>query len=76
MVFCTDKDVDRALLELRAQGWRIEDSGGKHLKVYPPDRTKGIVIVSRSPSDWRAAKSIMGDLRRAGANIKGRQVQC
>jgi hypothetical protein len=67
MRLCSDKEVNRVLLELRARGWRVE-YGGHHLKVYTPDGTRR-AVVSRTPSDHRARLNIFSDLRRMGAVI-------
>lgn len=48
-----------------SQGWRIEH-GRKHLKWYPPDHARRVVITSLTPSDRRAVNNIQADLRRSG----------
>ena len=50
-------------------GWRIEVTGGNHLKWIPPDKTKPIIITSSTPSDVRARKNIIASLRRSGLDI-------
>jgi len=50
----------------RKQGWEVKDSGGRHIKLIPPDPTKPIVTIARSASDWRAFKNALAQLRRSG----------
>lgn len=57
-------DIKKILKEAQHQGFRIER--GKHWKLYPPDRTKGVVFISQSPSCHRAIENILADLRVAG----------
>lgn len=63
-----DKDTKKIVAKLIAQGWRIDESG-KHPKAYPPDRTKPMVTISSTPSDHRAYKNMVAQLRRSGADI-------
>lgn len=50
-----------------AAGWRVERSGGNHLKWIPP--TGGAVFTSATPSDRRAAANMRRDLRRYGLDV-------
>lgn len=50
----------------RQQGWEVKDSGGRHIKLVPPDKTKPIVTIARSASDWRAFKNALALMRRSG----------
>lgn len=70
MTYCGDKDIDAILVGLVRLGWRVDYSTGRHLKVYPPGGRR-MVVVSRTPSDYHVTRNIIGDLRRAGAPIKG-----
>jgi hypothetical protein len=63
-----NREIKALVAKLEAQGWRIED-GGKHIKAYPPDRTKPIVTLARTPSDYRAIKNAVSQLRRSGADL-------
>jgi hypothetical protein len=47
-------------------GWSITTCGNKHERWVSPDKDKGIVIVSATPSDRRAWGNAKQDLRRAG----------
>lgn len=48
------------------QGWRVE-KGRKHVKVYPPDKSRPIVTIPSTPSDRRAVANVRSQLRRSGA---------
>lgn len=49
--------------ELVAAGFTVEGTGGGHIKVYKPGQ-RGVVFMSATPSDGRAFKNALGDLRR------------
>ncbi len=46
------------------QGWRVETTGGKHLRWLSP--TGGIPISSSTPSDHRALRNHLSLMRRNG----------
>lgn len=58
------KDLKKVLAAARAQGWRIQ-MGGKHLRLYPPDKTQPPATVGVSPSP-SAFNNIVADLRKRG----------
>ena len=60
-VWCQDL-IDRA----RAQGWKVEWTGGNHLRFYPSDRSKPVVHASGTASDKRALLNLRADLRKSG----------
>lgn len=62
-----DKDTKKLIKSLTAQGWRIEQ--GKHIKAFPPDPTKPMVVISGTPSDARTLANLKAQLRRSGAEI-------
>lgn len=62
------KEIKKILRQLDQQGWRIKDTG-KHIKAYPPDRSKRMVVLPRTPSDHRALKNAISQLRRSGARL-------
>jgi hypothetical protein len=61
------KEVKELLAKLQAQGWRIEE--GKHYKAFPPDLTKPMVPIPKTPSDHRSLRNTIAQLRRSGAQL-------
>jgi hypothetical protein len=59
----TDKDVNAVLSELFASGWRYTDSG-KHIKLFSPQVSSGFIVISKTPSDYRAVRNIRQTIRR------------
>lgn len=55
-------EVDDAIAELVESGWTVER--GKHLKLWHPMRYR-CIVVSLTPSDWRAQRNIIAMIRRA-----------
>jgi hypothetical protein len=53
--------------ELSVQNWRVV-LGGKHYKCYPPDKTKEIITISKTPSGPKAMNMIIRDLIKSGFN--------
>ncbi len=59
------KDFDQVLKKAERQGFRIERTGkGGKVKIYCPDG--GIVFASATPSDRRAVRNLVSDLRKHG----------
>jgi hypothetical protein len=50
-------------------GCRIEYYGS-HVRVLPPDPKMGMVGISQHPSDHRAIRNFIAQLRRAGIDVK------
>jgi hypothetical protein len=48
---------------LKKQGWEWEGDR-RHYKVTAPNGTQ--ITIARTPSDWRARKNVLAELRRAG----------
>lgn len=58
----------RALATLaEKQGWLVDAEGGRHIDFHSPDGAK--VTVARTPSDWRAHRNNVAELRRHGLDI-------
>lgn len=57
-----DKDIAEALAACIRAGWRVRD-GARHIKVYPP--AGPMLVISGTPSDHRAKRNILADLKRA-----------
>lgn len=49
-------------------GWRVVEIK-KGWMIYPPDKALSGVVVHKTPSDWRAWKNTMSELRRRGAPV-------
>lgn len=62
------KDVRELVRKLEQQGWRI-DTTGRHVKCYPPDRSRQMVVLPSTPSDHRSLRNAVAMLRRSGANL-------
>lgn len=60
------RDVDILVREIRRRGHRAE-LGRRAWKVYAP---LGVVFLALNPSDWRAVKNMIRDLKRAGLDLK------
>lgn len=59
------RDIIKALKRL---GWTICTTGGGHIKAVPPDGGP-FVIMSASPSDYRAGQRALSILRRYGHDL-------
>lgn len=67
--FSSDKDV-RSIVRLAIQsGWKVEKGGGNHILFYPPDKEKGIVTMSSTPSSPRNHKNVLSKLRARGLKV-------
>lgn len=62
------KELKDLLKALRAAGWRVEDS--RHFRCFPPDVTKPIVVIAKTPSDRRTWQNMLALLRRSGFDTK------
>lgn len=49
--------------ELRSQGWQIEPTRNGHIRATHP-QASGLLILSSSPSDWRADRNSRARARR------------
>lgn len=67
MRYSTDKDCQALIAALVSAGWTYK-AKGKHGKLLAPGG--GILVFSRTPSDWRAMQKIRRDIRRiSGGNF-------
>lgn len=66
----TPKQLRKIRQAVEAQGgrWEVREKTG-HIAVWPADRTKKPVFMSGTPSDWRAVKNFVAQLRRAGFDL-------
>jgi hypothetical protein len=60
------KEYSPIFAALRAQGWRLETTSKQHVKCFPPDKSKEIVVFSMSGSDHRAIDNAIKSLERQG----------
>lgn len=60
------EDVKRLAKE---QSWTFERTKNNHWKFFSPDG-KNIVVISGTPSDWRAQRKAYSDFKKAGMKIK------
>lgn len=56
------EEIQGAALE---QGWRVEKIK-KGVRLVPPDPSKPMVVIHRTPSDHRALKNTIAQMRRSG----------
>lgn len=61
-----DSDWKKVVREAARQGWTVEFGRRGQLKLIPPDPASKIVIIHRSPSDHRALKNAIAEMRRQG----------
>ncbi|HYP23269.1 MAG TPA: hypothetical protein VEV43_06830 [Actinomycetota bacterium] len=59
-------DWNKLLKEAERQGWTIEPGRKGQSKLVPPDPAKQIVFVHSTPSDHRALKNAVAEMRRQG----------
>ncbi len=59
-------DVDALIAQARLQGFTVERRGSGHFLLHPPSRAGPLIVISSSPSDWRAVAKIRCQLKRAG----------
>ncbi len=62
-------DLDALISLARRQGWRCEKRGSGHLMLRPPSRAGPLIVISSSPSDYRALAKIRSQLKRAGVLV-------
>lgn len=62
----TDNDLRDVLSKVYAQGGVISKCNNSHFRVVPPDKSKPVVFMPSTPSDFRSIKNVVGKLRRAG----------
>jgi hypothetical protein len=57
------RDLEKAA---KRQGWRIDRTTAGHPRFWPPDSSTPPAIFSGTPSDRRAIRNFLADLRRKG----------
>lgn len=66
-VRATKGKVRELVRAAQAAGWRVELTGGGHVKFLPPGGRP--VFGSQTPSDPSAWRNMRSDLRRAGLEV-------
>ena len=61
-----DPDWKRLVREAERQGWMVERRRNGQTKLIPPDPAKQIVFIHDTPSDSRALKNAIAEMRRQG----------
>lgn len=61
------RDVQDILALVKAKGCEVTLTRNGHYKVLVPGG--GLVVVPRTPSDWRSIRNIRSDFRKAGVDI-------
>lgn len=61
----TEKDFRKYLKAAGDQGWQVKETK-KGLQLIPPDPTREIVTIHRTPSDRRALANVLAEMRRQG----------
>ena len=57
-----------ALVLVDEQGWTYR-LGKKHPMLFPADKTQSPVVIAGSPSDHRAFKNFVAQVRRSGGKV-------
>ena len=63
------KELKRLIGIAREQGWTVEPTRKGHWWFRPPNPAAGQVLVAGTPSDHRAWKNVVAELRRKGLDI-------
>jgi hypothetical protein len=63
------KVIRRWLDQAEKEGWRVK-LGGKHYRMYPPDKDVPSVTIPASPGRGRAMANIRAQLRRCGLEVE------
>lgn len=59
-----DKENKKIIKILEQNGWRV-DIKRRHPVAYPPNGAGGVPI-ALSPSDWRAKKNLLSQIKKQG----------
>ena len=60
-----NKEMRPIIQELRAQGWKLEDTNNGHARARPPDPRHDIVVFSRC-EEPRAIRNVISQLKKSG----------
>ena len=62
-----NKELNELIEKVVDQGWTVVE--GKHLKLIPADKAMPIVVVPKTPSDYRGVKNARSEIRRSGGIV-------
>lgn len=62
-------DISQLIDRARAQGWAVTRRRSGHWMLTPPTRAGPLIVISGSPSDYRAYAKIRCQLKRAGLRL-------
>ena len=60
------REIKQLARQARRQGWRITRQANSHLTFYPPQAPDTRITASATPSDSRALRNLLADLKRYG----------
>lgn len=66
----TSKELKLIISKATSQGWEVTQNKANHLRWQSPEG--GVVFTALTPSDWRAFKNILRDLRKYGFKEKAK----
>jgi hypothetical protein len=61
-----DSETRRLIKAAVDQGWRVRETGKNYLLFWPPDRKRSCVIRAKTPSDHRAERNFLQEMRKRG----------
>ena len=65
-----NKELKLIIRKAEAQGWEVTQNKANHLRWESP--VGGVVFTALTPSDWRAFKNILRDLKKYGFQEKAK----
>lgn len=63
----SSQEINEMIEKVIEQGWEVKQ--GRHITLYPADKSKRSVTVARTPSDYRGIKNARAAIRRSGGNV-------
>lgn len=63
------KDFRRLVQAALDAGWSWRRTGGGHVRLEPPDGTRGVTLPSTPNKASSSKRKLAGDLRRAGLDV-------
>lgn len=61
--YSTSRDMQDLCIAARRAGWRVEQTGGDHIRLTAPNGE--FVFASQTPSDWRAVHATRARMNRS-----------
>lgn len=63
------KEMREICKVIEKAGWRIDYHRKGHAIAYPANKDFSPITIPGTPSDWRAKRNLIAQLRRAGLDI-------